>query len=70
MGGFYEKWRTKQNTMIVNFRGKGTYLGFKQKKNHLIIDTVNGKVDIVFCSEVPKLEFRNYEKDQVVFNCI
>tara|TARA_B110000858_G_C17379651_1_gene283232 strand:+ start:259 stop:510 length:252 start_codon:yes stop_codon:yes gene_type:complete len=70
MGGFYEKWKTKRNTMIVNFKDKETYLGFKQKKNHLLIDTINGEVDIVFCGEVPKLQFNNYEKDQVVFNCL
>ena len=55
-----------KDTMIINFMDKGTYKGFVQKKNHLLIDTTQGEVDIVFTGEAPVLEFRDYCKDQVV----
>lgn len=52
--------------MIINFSDKYTYLSFRQKKNHLYIETTNGEIDIVFTGYVPQLVFRNYEKDQLV----
>jgi len=51
--------------MLINFRDKYTYLGFKQYKNKLIIDTTEGIVEIVFTSVVPVLVFDNYNKDQL-----
>jgi hypothetical protein len=52
--------------LIINFRNKYTYKSFKQKRNHLIIDTTEGEVDIVFSGETPNLEFSHFEKDQLV----
>ncbi len=60
-------WNDIKDVMIVNFTYKGTYIGFKQKKNHLLINTTEGEIDIVFTGEVPKLEFDHYCKDQVIF---
>lgn len=58
----------KQNDeLLINLVDKWTYKGFKQKKNHLIIETENGDIDFVFASEVVKLKFDYQEKDQIVF---
>lgn len=32
----------------------------------LMIDTIEGEVDIVFSGEVPKLEFENFCKNQLI----
>ena len=56
--------------LLINLVDRWTYKGFKQKKNHLIIETENGDIDFVFASEVVKLKFSHQEKDQVVFNCL
>lgn len=63
-------WDDITDNMIINFMDKYTYISFKQYKNHLFIDTTDGQVDIVFLSDVPKLEFCNYCKDQLVLNVI
>lgn len=68
--GASNDWSDLRNTMIVNFMDKYTYIDFKQKKNHLLIETEQGIVDIVFTGEIPKLEFNNYCKDQVVLNIL
>ena len=34
----------------------------------LLIETIEGEIDIVFTGQVPILEFDGYYKDQVVFN--
>lgn len=59
-----------EDTMIINFADKGTYKAFQQRKNHLLIDTTEGEIDIVFTGKVPQLKFENYEKDQLVLNCV
>jgi hypothetical protein len=56
--------------MIINFNNKDTYNSFKQVKNHLFIDTTEGEIDIVFSGEVPKLEFDNFCKDQLVLKVV
>ena len=56
--------------LIINLKDKGTYQGFFQKRNHLVIKLFAGFVDLVFTGEVPKIEFKNYCKDQVVFNVL
>ena len=56
--------------LLINLVDRWTYKGFKQKKNHLIIETENGDIDFVFAGEVVKLKFSHQEKDQVVFNCL
>ena len=54
---------------IINFRDKYTYLSWKQAKtNHLLIETTQGQVDIVFTGEVPILSFNHFEKNQLVLN--
>jgi hypothetical protein len=68
--GYSNKWDNIDKTMIINFMNKYTYNSFKQVKNHLLIDTTEGCVDIVFTGEVPKLEFNNFEKDQLVLRTI
>lgn len=54
------------NIMIINFREKETYDFFKQKKNHLLIFTKNGYIDIVFTGNIPVLQFDSYCKDQLI----
>lgn len=68
--GRSNKWDEMTDYMIINFMNKYTYNSFKQVKNHLLIDTTEGEVDIVFTSEAPKLEFQNYCKDQLVLKSI
>lgn len=52
--------------MIINFMNKYTYKSFRQKGNHLILDTTEGEVDIVFTGQTPKLEFDSFCKDQLI----
>ena len=59
-------WNTKGDFMVFNFHNKDTYKGFIQKKNHLLIDTIEGVIDIIFSSEEPKLIFGHFEKTQLV----
>ena len=59
-----------KDNIIINFNNRYTYIDFKQYKNHLLINTTEGKIDIVFAGEVPKLVFNNYEKDQLVLNIV
>lgn len=59
-----------KDDIIINFNNRYTYITFTQYKNHLLINTTEGKIDIVFTGEVPVLVFDNYEKDQLVLNVI
>lgn len=68
--GCSNDWTNLTDVMIINFMGKYTYQSFKQVKNHLLIDTTEGEIDIVFTGEVPTLDFRNFEKDQLVLTII
>lgn len=61
-------WNNLKDNIIINFNDKNIYKRFKQKDNHLLIFTTKGLINIVFCSEVPTLEFNNYEKDQLILN--
>lgn len=63
-------WEDISYNMIINFCDKGTYVFFKQKGNHLFIETIDGTVDIVFTGEVPQLEFDNFCKDQLVLKVV
>jgi len=67
---FSNKWDDITNFIVINFNNRYTYKSFKQVKNHLFIDTTEGEIDIVFVSEVPKLEFDYFEKDQLVLKVI
>lgn len=64
--GYSNKWDKITDSMIVNFMNKYTYNSFKQVDNHLLINTTEGEVDIVFTGIAPKLEFGNFCKDQLV----
>ena len=68
--GYSNNWDKITDCMIINFMNKRTYITFKQVKNHLLIDTTEGEVDIVFAGEVPKLEFDDYCKEQLVLKVI
>lgn len=68
--GCSNDWTYSNDMMIINFMNKYTYKSFKQKNNHLYIDTTEGLVDIVFSSEVPKLEFDHFEKEQLILQVI
>ncbi len=59
-----------KDNLIINFNNRYTYIDFKQYKNHLLINTTEGEIDIVFTGEVPKLEFSNFCKDQLVLNIV
>ncbi len=69
-GGCSNEWNNLKDNMIINFINKYTYISFKQVKNHLLIDTTEGEVDIIFTSEIPKLEFGNFCKDQLVLKIL
>lgn len=58
--------RKMEDTMIINFMDKYTFKSFTQKKNHLIINTTQGEVDLVFTGYTPTLEFECFEKDQLI----
>lgn len=64
--GESNKYYKLKNEIIINFNDKYTYKSFKQIKNHLLINTTQGEVDIVFTGEPPNLEFDFFEKDQLV----
>lgn len=66
--GASNNWEKIEDCMIINFMNKYTYKSFKQTKSHLLIDTSEGEVDIVFTGEVPILEFEGFYKDQLVLN--
>lgn len=68
--GFSNKWDDLKDDMIINFMEKYTYISFKQVKNHLLINTTEGDIDIVFSGDVPKLEFSSFCKDQLVLKII
>jgi hypothetical protein len=63
-------WNNINDSMIINFMNRYTYNSFKMVKNHLIIDTTEGDVDIVFTGEIPELEFESFCKDQLVLKVI
>ncbi|HSH51475.1 MAG TPA: hypothetical protein VK982_07095 [Bacteroidales bacterium] len=65
---FQKDWDSNRGVIIVNFNNRWVYLSHKQWKNHLLIETIDGQVDIVFCGEVPKVELSEYEKNQLIFN--
>jgi len=60
----------ENDTMIINFYDRYTYQSFAQKYNHLIIDTTDGLIDIVFTGETPKLEFESFCKDQLILKVV
>jgi hypothetical protein len=66
--GCSNKWDNIKDYMIINFMNKYSYNSFKQVKNHLLIDTTGGEIDIVFTGETPILEFNYFCKDQLVLN--
>jgi hypothetical protein len=68
--GISNKWNNLKDCMIINFKNKYTYKNFSQKNNHLLIDTTEGHIVIVFCGEIPKLQFDHFEKDQLVLNIV
>lgn len=65
--GVSNKWNNLKDIMIVNMLDKYIYKSFKQAKNHLLIDTENGLIDIVFTGNTPLLELEEYTKNQLVF---
>ena len=68
--GASNDWSDLKGVMIVNFNNKYTFLDFKQSKNHLLINTTEGEIDIVFTGETPRVLLENYCKDQLVFNLV
>lgn len=58
------------NHLIVNLKEKWKYIDYKQKKNHLVIQVEDGFIDIVFIGEIPRVEFEQEEKDQLIFKVI
>lgn len=58
------------DTLIINFNNRYTFESFTQKRNHLLIKTTEGEIDIVFTGETPKLQFDNFCKDQLVLKII
>lgn len=68
--GASNNWNEIKDCMIINFMDKYTYNSFKQIQNHLLIDTTEGEVDIVFTSQVPKLQFDSFCKDQLILTVI
>lgn len=64
--GFSNKWDKLSDCMIINFKNKYVYNFFKQETNRLLIDTIEGEIEIVFTGDTPKLEFDNFDKDQLV----
>ncbi len=65
--GCSNSWSNLIDTMIVNFNERWSFIGFIQIKDHLLIETKYGKLDIVFTPWVPILKFDHQEKDQVIF---
>jgi hypothetical protein len=68
--GYSNKWGKIADCMIINFINKYTYNSFKQVKNHLFIYTTEGEIDIIFTGEVPKLEFEEFFKGQLVLKVV
>ena len=56
-----------KNELMVNLYNRWTYKSFKQHKNQLVIETIEGTIVGVFTGDVPKLEFKYQNKDQLVF---
>ena len=56
--------------LIINLTDRWIYKDFKQKRNHLIIETKNGIIDFVFAGETSKLIFDYEEKEQLIFKII
>lgn len=52
--------------LIINFKNKYTFIDFTQKGNHLLIDTEEGEIDLVFTGEIPVLEYDTFCKDQLI----
>ena len=59
-----------QNKLIVNLHQRWSFRGYKQRKNILYIQTLEGIITGVFTGEVPTLSFQYQEKDQLVFDVI
>ena len=59
-----------KNELIINFWERYSYIDFKQHKNHLIINTSGGELDVVFTGEIMKLEFSSYCKYQLVLKVV
>ena len=59
-----------KNELIINFWERYSYIDFKQYKNHLIINTSEGELDVAFTGEIVKLEFSSYCKDQLVLKVV
>lgn len=59
-----------KNELIINFWERYSYIDFKQYKNHLIINTSGGELDVVFTGEIVKLELSSYCKYQLVLKVV
>ena len=68
--GCSNDWSDIKDIMIINFMNKYSYISFKQIKNHLIINSTEGEIDIVFTGEVPTLEFQSFCKDQLILKIL
>lgn len=64
--GHSNNWKKVKDTLIVNFNNRNTYLNFRQENNHLLLETTEGEVDIVFTGEIPIVIFDHFCKDQLV----
>ncbi len=64
------KWDKINDYIVINFNDRWIYQSFKQKKNHLYIQTQKGEIDIVFTGIPPKLSFESYVKDQLILSVI
>lgn len=56
-----------RNKLIVNLHHRWSFRGYKQRKNILYIETLEGIITGVFTGEVPTLSFQYQNKDQLVF---
>lgn len=68
--GCSNNWNKITDSMIINFADKYTYVSFRQIKNHLLINTTAGEIDIVFTGNVPELKFEGFCKDQLILAVI
>lgn len=59
-----------KDVVIINFMHRYTYISFKQKNNHLLINTTEGEVDIVFTGQAPVLKFESFCKDQLILTVV
>ena len=56
------------NELIITLMEKYIFLSFLHYRNHLLINTTMGKIDIVFTSEEPKeIILSGQEKNQLYF---